>query len=108
MDGRKKTTLLLLDVVASMPTYLITMSPFCSAKSNRMYELVSCETKEKKHALRGNRTPGGSMATTQVTTTPLVRRRVSSYAIQTAVNANSVVVLIFTANHLRFIKIECS
>ena len=26
------------------------------------------------NALRGNRTPGGSMATTQVTTTPLMRR----------------------------------
>ena len=30
-------------------------------------------TKNKKsNALRGNRTPGGSMATTQVTTTPLM------------------------------------
>jgi hypothetical protein len=27
---------------------------------------------EKVRALRGNRTPGGSMATTQVTTTPLM------------------------------------
>ena len=38
-----------------------------------------CESKKQKspeeplHALRGNRTPGGSMATTQVTTTPLMR-----------------------------------
>ena len=29
-------------------------------------------TQKAIHALRGNRTPGGSMATTQVTTTPLM------------------------------------
>ena len=28
----------------------------------------------EQNALRGNRTPGGSMATTQVTTTPLMRQ----------------------------------
>ena len=30
------------------------------------------------YALRGNRTPGGSMATTQVTTTPLMRQYLNS------------------------------
>jgi hypothetical protein len=30
------------------------------------------------NALRGNRTPGGSMATTQVTTTPLMRYQAST------------------------------
>ena len=32
--------------------------------------------KHRTHALRGNRTPGGSMATTQVTTTPLMLDKV--------------------------------